>query len=110
MPVDAGTDPYAALLAHAELELELVGRGELDAVAALAPRWGELVAMLPERAPEGATDELARALLVHERTRIELLRGSDAVRRELADIRRARAAARGYGRRAHVGRAVERSA
>ena len=39
--------PYEALYAHAELELELAGRGDLDGLAALGERWEELVAGLP---------------------------------------------------------------
>ena len=44
---DASLRPYEAIAEHAELELELAGRGEVDGVAELAGRWEQLVAGLP---------------------------------------------------------------
>ncbi len=42
---------YEAIAEHAELELELAGRGEVDGVAEMAARWEELVAGLPRPRP-----------------------------------------------------------
>ena len=92
----AAIEPYRAVLAHAELELELAGRGELDALSALASRWEELTSTLPERPPAAAASLLQRATLIHERTRIELLRLREDVLRDLATTSRARRTAGGY--------------
>jgi hypothetical protein len=105
----AGKDPYEALLAHVELELELAGRGDLDGLAALAPRWRELAESVASTPSSAGGETLARARLIHERTHVELLRNREGVLRELADVRRSRSAARAYGRPAGHG-AVQRSA
>ncbi len=104
------TDPYAALLAHAEHELELAGRGELARLTQLAERWEGLVAACPETPPRGAADLLTRATLIHERTRVELLRMRAELLAELGAVRTARAAARGYGLQAGPTLRLERSA
>jgi len=92
----AAIEPYRAILAHAELELELAGRGEVDALAALANRWEELTRSLPAQPPAAASSLLQRATLIHERTRIELLRLRDDVLRDIATTSRAKRAAGGY--------------
>jgi len=92
----AALEPYQALLAHAELELELAGRGEVQALTALAARWQEITAELPERPPPLAAPLLARARLIHERTRIELQRLRESVLSELAANKHARRIAEGY--------------
>lgn len=101
---------YEALAEHAELELELAGRGAVEQLAALAPRWEELTAGLPEVPPREAADALARAQLLHERTHIDLLRMRDALRQEIARAGRARQAASGYAAGAPAGPQLERSA
>jgi hypothetical protein len=88
--------PYEAICEHAELELELAGRGELDSLSALAGRWEELVAELPRRPPAAARGLLERAGLIHARTRVELERLREAVLVELATTARARKTADGY--------------
>ncbi len=88
--------PYEALYAHAELELELAGRCEMESLAALGARWDELVAGMPAHPPAGAAELLQRAQLIHERTRIELSRVREALLDELATTRRARRTANGY--------------
>lgn len=89
-------DAYVALLEHAEVELELAGRGEVDALAAMAPRWEELTRGLPERPPRQAASLIERALLIHERTRIELIRLREALLADFASSGRAKRAADGY--------------
>jgi hypothetical protein len=87
---------YRAIVDHAELELELAGRGELDALEELGARWGELIAGLPSRPPAEVGPLLERALLLHERTRIELTRMNEALLAQLAQARQARRTADGY--------------
>ena len=97
---DAGEStlaPYRAVHNHAELELELAGRAELGALAGLGERWEELIAGLPERPPAAAAQLLEAAQLIHERTRIELIRMREALLAELSGTVRARRAADGYG-------------
>lgn len=88
--------PYEAIAAHAELELELAGEGRLNELSGLAARWDELIAGLPERPPAAAAPVLARANLIHERTRIELLRLRDGLLGELAGAAQAKRTADGY--------------
>jgi len=88
--------PYEALYAHAELELELAGRAEIESLAAMGARWDELIAELPAQPPTAAAAMLERAQLIHERTRIELGRLREALLDELATTRRARRTANGY--------------
>jgi hypothetical protein len=89
-------DPYAAILEHAELELELAGRGEIDQLLALGERWDRLTRALPAHPPAGAGALLQRSALIHERTRIELIRLRDELLGESATASRARQTADGY--------------
>lgn len=99
-PRDARSEPalerYRAIHEHAELELELAGRGEIDGLAALGARWEELVAGLPAQPPAAAVQLLERARLIHERTRIELIRLRETLLSELSTATHARRAADGY--------------
>lgn len=88
---------YRALLEHAELELELAGKAEIDELIALGSRWEQLVAELPRTPPPAAGELLERAALIHERTRIELIRIREAVLAEHSAAGNARRAAAGYG-------------
>ncbi len=88
--------PYEAIYAHAEYELELAGRGELAGLTALGARWEELVAELPAQPPPAAAELLEHARLMHERTRVELLRLREALLSELSGATRARRASQGY--------------
>lgn len=102
--------PYEALFEHVELELELAGRGELDGLAALGARWEELTRALPETPPAAAAPLLERSKLVHERTRIELIRMRESVLAELGTTRRARRAADGYAGQLQPRPRLDRSA
>jgi hypothetical protein len=62
----------------------------------MGTRWDELVGALPEQPPTAAAPLLERAKLMHERTRIELIRLRDAVLVDIATTKRARRAANGY--------------
>ena len=96
----AGTQPplsrYQAIYEHAELELELAGRGEIEPLLALGARWEELIAGLPAQPPVAAAALLQRARMIHERTRIELLRVRETLLSDVATTARGRRAADGY--------------
>jgi hypothetical protein len=87
---------YETLHEHAELELELVGRGEIERLRALGERWEQLTRDLPARPPEAAAPLLRQARLIHERTRIELIRLRESLLAEIGASARARRAADGY--------------
>jgi hypothetical protein len=93
---EALTAPYEAILEHAELELELAGRGEVEPLSALGARWEELTARLPAQPPAVARELLERAQLIHQRTHIELVRLREALLSEVSGARRARRASDGY--------------
>jgi len=87
---------YEAIKQHADLELELAGRGEVERLLELSGSWDALIAGLPEQPPAAAAALLETATLIHERTRIDLIRLREAVLAELGETRRAVRAARGY--------------
>jgi hypothetical protein len=89
--------PYEAIHEHAELELELAGRGDIQRLLALGKRWEELTRELPARPPVAAAPLLQRARLVHERTRVELFRLRESLLAEIGTNARARRTADGYG-------------
>jgi hypothetical protein len=88
---------YEAIIAHAELELELAGNGEVEELAALEGRWEQLVSGLPDRPPPAAGPILERARLLHERTRIELIRLRESLLCDVATTDTAKRTAAGYG-------------
>jgi hypothetical protein len=93
---DGSLRGYEALCDHAELELELAGRGEVEGLAQMSARWEQLTAALPAEPPAAAAPLLERARMLHERTRIDLLRLRESLLAELAEARRASRAASGY--------------
>jgi hypothetical protein len=101
---------YQAILDHAELELELAGRGELDALELLSARWEQLIDGLPGTPPADAGPLLQRALLIHERTRIELVRLSEGLLLDLSTARRAQRTADGYAGQLNARPRLDRSA
>ncbi len=92
----AALRPYEAIHEHAELELELVGRGEVEGLLALGQRWEELTSDLPASPPADAVPLLRRARLINERARIELVRLRESLLAEIGTSARARRAADGY--------------
>jgi hypothetical protein len=108
--VAAELAPYEAILEHAELELELAGRGDVDGLRALGARWEALVAAAPAMPPPAAASLLERATLIHERTHIELIRLREALLADLQTSSRARRAARGYAGRLAPRPRLDRSA
>lgn len=101
---------YEAIHEHTELELEALGRGDLEALATLADRWEDLTHDLPSHPPAAAAAPLRAARLVHERTRVELIRRREVLLLDIATSTRARRAAEGYAgalpRRAHLDRSA----
>ncbi|MGA9875593.1 MAG: hypothetical protein WBQ21_07280 [Solirubrobacteraceae bacterium] len=87
---------YEAIHQHAELELELAGRGEVGNLLVLGERWDELTRDLPARPPAAAAQLLRAARLIHERTRVELIRLREALLVDISTSARARRAADGY--------------
>jgi hypothetical protein len=87
---------YQAIYEHAELELELAGRGEIEPLVALGARWEELIAGLPARPPVAAAELLQRAQLIHERTHVELVRLRELLLSGVSATTRARRASDGY--------------
>lgn len=103
-------DPYRAIIAHAELELAHAGRGEVEELTALGPRWEQLIRDLPRTPPAAAAPLLQRAALMHERTRIELIRLREAVLAEHGANTQAQRAAAGYGGEYGRSQRLDRSA
>jgi hypothetical protein len=101
---------YEAILAHAELELELAGRGDIDGLEALGESWLELMEPLPQSVPPAARALLERARLISERARIELIRMREAVLLDSAASLHAKRAADGYGRELRPEPQLSRSA
>jgi hypothetical protein len=101
---------YETLHAHAELELELAGAGDLDGLLALSARWEELIAGLPDAPPAQAVQLLEPARLMHERTRVELIRLRDTLLADLSTAKRARRTADGYAGQLRRRPRVDRSA
>jgi hypothetical protein len=101
---------YEAIHRHAELELELAGRGEIERLEKLGAQWAELTEGLPARPPAQALPLLERAKLIHERTRIELYRVRDRLVADLSTNTHAKRAAEGYGGRPARRPSLDRSA
>jgi len=101
---------YEALVAHAEQELELAGAGDLAGLAALSEEWPELIEGLPARPAREHAPLLQRARLLHERTRVELLRLREGVLAGATTASRARRTAAGYGGQGGAARTLDRSA
>lgn len=104
-------DPYAAIVEFAEQELELARDGRIEDLRALAPRWDELTADLPEVPPPAARGPLQRAAALHARTNATLMSLREAMLCDLRATARASRAAHGYASVGHRRvRRVDRSA
>jgi hypothetical protein len=88
--------PYETLARSIERELELVGEGRFDEVATLQAERAALISTLPDVPPASARPALQRAALMSKRVEIEFVRYREALLLELANVRRAGRAARGY--------------
>jgi hypothetical protein len=92
----AAAAPYETLARIVERELELIGEGRLDELAALKAERAALVATLPETPPACARPALERAALLQRRVAIEIVRRREAVVLELARLEQVRRTAQGY--------------
>ena len=88
--------PYEKLVAMIERELELAAAGQFAELRQANDERDALMASLPLPAPAWAVPALERAELMNRRLEIEVLRGCEALRLAVAEIERARRAARGY--------------
>lgn len=88
--------PYEALARSLERELELIGEGALDGLAALHDERAALLAGLPAVPPADARPALQRAALINKRLEIEILRRREALLLESANVERVDRTARGY--------------
>lgn len=88
--------PYEALAGIIERELELVSQGRFEELDQLRAELAELVATLPPVPPSDARAALERSALLQQRVTMELLRSREALLLSLANLERARRAARGY--------------
>lgn len=106
----AETAPYEALARMIERELELIGTGDHDALAALGSEREALIATLPDTPPACARPALQRAALMNKRLEIEILRIREALLLEFANTERVGRVARGYSPRREQLRHVEATA
>ena len=107
---DQAARPYEQLASLIEQELQLVSERRFDELAALGRARGELQSSLPATPPRGARPALERCLLLHRRVEIELLRVRETLLMELAQVRHAQRAARGYAPVRRAGRRFAASA
>ena len=87
---------YEALARSIERELELVGEGRLDELAALQAERAALIESLPAVPPASARPALERAALMNKRAEIEILRRRESLLLESANIELVDRTARGY--------------
>jgi hypothetical protein len=87
---------YEALARSLERELELIGEGALDELAALHAERAALLEGLPAVPPADARPALQRAALMNKRVEIEILRRREALMLEVANVERVGRTARGY--------------
>ena len=88
--------PYETLARNLERELELIGDGAFDALAALHDERAALLESLPATPPAEARPALQRAALMNKRVEIEILRRREALLAETANAERVERTARGY--------------
>jgi hypothetical protein len=89
-------EPYEALAALIERELQLVSQRSFDELQALKEVRAELQSSLPAAPPEAARATLERCRQLQKRVEIELLRVRELLLLELSRVRQAQRAADGY--------------
>lgn len=104
------TQPYEDLAALIERELELVVDRRFDELLALQRQRTELQGALPASPPAGARPALERCMRLHKRLEIEMLRVREGILIDLAQVRVAQRAARGYAPVRRSGRRIVASA
>ncbi len=103
---DPDAAPYEALARMVERELELIGEGRFDELTAVKSERAALIESLPAKPPACARPALQRAMLMHKRLEIEIVRRREALVLEFANTERVRRTAHGYApprrQRVHV--------
>ncbi len=89
-------DPYAALVALSERQLELAREARVQELPELSVEWRRLSAGLPARPPASARAALERASALHAETRLTLLALRETTLGGLRAAARASRAAHGY--------------
>ncbi len=89
-------DPYAALVALSERQLELAREARVQELRELSVEWRRLSAGLPARPPACARAALERASALHAETRLTLLALRETTLGALRAAARASRAAHGY--------------
>jgi hypothetical protein len=89
-------EPYEALAALIERELQLVSERSFDELQSLKQVRAELQSSLPATPPESARATLERCRQLTKRVEIELLRVREVLLLELGRVRQAQRAADGY--------------
>jgi len=88
--------PYETLARSIERELELIGGGSFDELAALHAERAALLESLPPIPPDCARPALQRAALISKRVEIEIMRRREALLLDAANVERVSRTARGY--------------
>lgn len=102
---------HRELLGLAEQQCQLAGEGRIQELAALCERWDALAAALAQSPPPpAAAPLLARARLLTDRVRVELLRMREAVLADVDATARAGRAASTYALQAPPSRHVDHCA
>ena len=91
-----GAQPYEALAALIERELQLVSERSFDELQSLEHVRAELQSSLGATPPESARATLERCRQLTKRVDIELLRVREVLLLELGRVRQAQRAATGY--------------
>jgi hypothetical protein len=89
-------EPYEALAALIERELQLVSQRSFEELQALKEVREELQSSLPAVPPEAARSALERCRQLQKRVEIELLRVREVLLLDLGRVRHAQRAADGY--------------
>jgi hypothetical protein len=89
-------EPYAALVALAERERELIAEGRLEALEDVWAERDALVAGLPARPPASVRPLLERAARLQSEISATLAGGIAALEAELARLTRGRGSVRAY--------------
>jgi hypothetical protein len=89
-------EPYEALAALIERELQLVSERSFDELQSLKQVRAELQRSLPAAPPESARATLERCRQLTKRVEIELLRVREVLLLELGRVRQAQRTADGY--------------
>lgn len=89
-------EPYDALAALIERELQCVGERDFSALTEVKLARRALERTLPAHPPAEARGALQRCWMLHQRVRVELERVRESILLELAQVRHAQRAASGY--------------